>query len=87
MNRRRLMGMTPMRFETICDPPPGVTAVDGFQFYRDQNSMVIARCVACSVGFVVREDHAANVRRLMNVHQLHVCKPSLRGVLSGGRAT
>jgi len=66
-------------------PAPTATPqpIDGFQFYRDQNSMVIARCVACSVGFVVREDHAANVRRLMKVHQLHVCKPSLRGVVAG----
>jgi hypothetical protein len=58
--------------------------VPGFTFRRDQNGTVIARCVVCSVGFVVREDHADNVRRLMNVHQLHVCKPSTERRSEGG---
>jgi CRISPR/Cas system-associated protein Cas7 (RAMP superfamily) len=71
-----------MNYEVACNPIPGAD-VPGYKFRRDQNGTVIARCVACSVGFVVREGHAANVRRLMNVHQLHVCKPSLGDVLSG----
>jgi hypothetical protein len=62
-------------YEIVCDPPPSVEAAEGYQFYRDQNGVVVVRCVLCRTGFVVREDSAADVGRIMRLHQLHVCKP------------
>jgi hypothetical protein len=55
-------------YEIVCDPPPGVEGVEGFQFHRDQNGVVVARCVLCRAGFVVGEDSALAVRNSMIVH-------------------
>ena len=55
-------------YEIVCDPSPGVEGVEGFQFHRDQNGVVVARCVLCRAGFVVREDSALAVRNSMIVH-------------------
>jgi hypothetical protein len=55
-------------YEIVCDPPPGVEAVEGFQFYRDQDEVVVARCVLCRAGFVVREASALAVKNSMIVH-------------------
>ena len=32
-----------MNYGTICNPVPGAE-VDGFNFFRDQNGTIIARC-------------------------------------------
>ena len=35
-----------MNHDTLCDPVPGAE-VDGFNFFRDQNGSVSARCCWC----------------------------------------
>jgi len=55
-------------YEIVCDPPPSVEALEGYQFYRDQNGVVVARCVLRRAGFVVREDSALAVKNSMIVH-------------------
>ena len=57
-----------MNHETICDPVPGAE-VDGFNFFRDQNGSVIARCCLCLIRFDVMAESAATVRSMMIMHQ------------------
>jgi hypothetical protein len=47
-----------MNHETICDPVPGAE-VNGFNFFRDQNGSVIARCCLCLIRFDVMAENAA----------------------------
>ena len=56
-----------MNHETIFDPVPG-TDVDGFNFFREQNGSVIARCCLCLMGFDVPAENAATVRSMMIMH-------------------
>ena len=56
-----------MNHDRLCDPVPGVE-VDGFNFFRDQNGSVIARCCWCFVGFELTAENAATVRSMMIMH-------------------
>jgi hypothetical protein len=57
-----------MNYEIACNPIPSAE-VPGYTFRRDQNGCTIARCVACRVGFVVREGDAVEVRHAMRAHR------------------
>ena len=50
-----------MNYETICNPVPGAE-VDGFNFFRDQNGRIVARCCWCMIGFDVTAENAATIR-------------------------
>ena len=50
-----------MNDETICNPVPGAE-VDGFNFFRDQNGMIVARCCWCMIGFDVTAKNVATIR-------------------------
>ena len=56
-----------MNHETICDPVQAAE-VHGFNFFRDQNGSVIARCCLCLMGFEVTAGNAATVRSMMIMH-------------------
>ena len=56
-----------MNYETICNPVPGAK-VDGFNFLRDQNGTIIARCCWCMIGFDVAAETAATIRPMMIMH-------------------
>ena len=56
-----------MNDETICNPVPGAE-VDGFNFFRDRNGSVIARCCWCLIGFDAAAENAATVRSMMIIH-------------------
>jgi hypothetical protein len=53
--------------DTLCDPVPSAE-VDGFNFFRDQNGSVSARCCWCLIGFEVTAENAATVRSMMIMH-------------------
>ena len=57
-----------MRNYVQCDIPRGVTAVEGFRFLRDQDDVVVARCVVCGVGYVVSTNVEA-MNHAMKVHR------------------
>ena len=50
-----------MNDEIPVDPIPAAD-VDGFLCYRDQRGAIIARCVACRIGFVVTNETAEAAR-------------------------
>ena len=50
-----------MNYETMCNPIPGAE-VDGFNFFRDHNGTIIARCCWCMIGFDVTAENAATIR-------------------------
>ena len=54
--------------EVHCNPIPAAD-VPGFRFTRNQNGVIVARCTACRIGFVVREENAERVRFAMGAHQ------------------
>ena len=56
-----------MNYETICDPVKAAE-VHGFNFFRDQNGSVTARCCWCLVGFDVTTENAETVRAMMIMH-------------------
>ena len=56
-------------FKTLCDPPPGFTRVNGFNFYSNPNGAVTARCVWCITTFNTEEANHAKLRRTMVTHQ------------------
>ena len=56
-----------MNYETICNPVPGAE-VDGFNFFRDQNGTIVARCCWCMIGFDVTAENAATIRPMMIMH-------------------
>ena len=56
-----------MNDETIRNPVPGAE-VDGFNFFRDRNGSVIARCCWCLIGFDVTANNAATIRPMMIMH-------------------
>jgi hypothetical protein len=56
-----------MNDETVCNPVPGAE-VDGFNFFRDRNGSVIARCCWCLIGFDAAAENAATVRSMMIIH-------------------
>ena len=56
-----------MNYETICNPVSGAE-VDGFNFSRDQNGNIVARCCWCMVGFDVTAENAATIRPMMIMH-------------------
>ena len=56
-----------MNHETICDPVSGAE-VNGFNFFREQNGSVIARCCLCLMGFDVTAENAPTVRSMMIMH-------------------
>lgn len=56
-------------FQTLCDPPPNFTRVNGFNFYRVPNGGVSARCVWCITTFDAEEANPAKLRRTMVAHQ------------------
>ena len=74
-----------MNFETICKPVPDAD-VDGFNFFRDQNGTIIARCCWCMIGFDVTAENAPTIRPMMIMHLqlLHGLRGGLRGVLDRG---
>jgi hypothetical protein len=49
--------------------------VDGFNFFRDQNGSVTARCCWCLIGFDVTAENAATVRSMMIMHLELVHRP------------
>ena len=57
-----------MNYEIPCNPIPGAD-VPGYQFQRDQNGTVIARCVACRIGFTVTETNGEAVKHAMVMHR------------------
>lgn len=56
-----------MNYEISC-PPVSSAEVPGYRFSRDQNGAVIARCLFCRVGFLVRTNTEA-VRYAMTAHR------------------
>jgi hypothetical protein len=46
-----------MNYETVCNPVPGAE-VNGFNFFRDQDGTIIARCCWCMIGFDVTAENA-----------------------------
>ena len=56
-----------MNYETVCNPVPGAE-VDGFNFFRDRNGTIIARCCWCMIGFDVTAENAATIRPMMIMH-------------------
>jgi hypothetical protein len=56
-----------MNHETICSPVPGAE-VDSFNFFREQNGSVIARCCLCLMRFDVTAENAATIRSMMIMH-------------------
>ena len=54
--------------EVHCDPIPAAD-VAGFRFTRNQNGVIVARCSACKIGFVMREENAERARDAMSAHQ------------------
>ena len=56
-----------MNYETTCEPVPGAE-VDGFNFFRDQNGMIVARCCWCMIGFDVTAKNVATIRPMMIIH-------------------
>ena len=62
--------------EPPADPIPAAD-VDGFTFHRDQHGAIVARCVMCKVGFVVRSETAEAVRANMIAHldAVHGARP------------
>jgi hypothetical protein len=60
-------GGLPMDYETICNAVPGAE-VDGFNFFRDQNGTIIARCCWCMIGFDVTAENTATIRPMMIMH-------------------
>ena len=74
-----------MNYETICNPIPDAE-VDGFNFFRDQNGTIIARCCWCMIGFDVTTENAATIRPMMIMHLqlVHGLRGGLRGVLDRG---
>jgi hypothetical protein len=56
-----------MNVHVPCNPVPAAE-VDGFQFGRDQDGTVVARCIICKVGFVVTDENAAETRHAMIRH-------------------
>ena len=56
-----------MNYETVCDPVPGAE-VNGFNFFRDQDGTIIARCCWCMIGFDVTAENAATIRSMMIMH-------------------
>jgi hypothetical protein len=57
-----------MNYELACQSIPSAD-VPGYRFTCDHNGRTIARCMACRVGFVVREDDAVEVRCAMRAHR------------------
>ena len=53
--------------EVHCNPIPAAD-VPGFRFTRNQNGVIVARCVWCRIGFVVIEETAERARYAMGVH-------------------
>ena len=58
-----------MTGETICDPPPWASAVEGFRYLRNQNGRFVARCVRCRVGFAITETSGEATWRAMVTHR------------------
>ena len=56
-----------MNYETVCNPLPGAE-VNGFNFFRDQDGTIIARCCWCMIGFDVTAENAATIRSMMIMH-------------------
>lgn len=56
-----------MNYETVCGPVPGAE-VNGFNFFRDQDGTIIARCCWCMIGFDVTAENAATIRSMMIMH-------------------
>ena len=56
-----------MNRETICNPVQGAD-VDGFNFFRDQNGIIIVRCCWCMIGFDITAENAATIRPMMIMH-------------------
>jgi hypothetical protein len=54
-------------YEIPCNPVPAAE-VNGFRFGKDQEGVVVARCVFCKVGFVVTDENAAETRHAMIRH-------------------
>jgi hypothetical protein len=56
-----------MNYETVCNPVPGAE-VNGFNFFRDQDGTIVARCYWCMIGFDVTAENAATIRSMMIMH-------------------
>ena len=56
-----------MNYETVCNPVPSAE-VNGFNFFRDQDGTIIARCCWCMIGFDVTAENAATIRSMMIMH-------------------
>ena len=57
-----------MNYEISCRPVSSAE-VPGYRFTRDQNGAMIARCLFCRVGFLVRETNTEAVRYAMTAHR------------------
>ena len=53
--------------EFFCNPIPAAD-VPGFRFTRNQNGVIVARCMTCRIGFVIFEKDAASARSVMGAH-------------------
>ena len=56
-----------MNYEVPCNPVKAA-AVEGFQFFRNRDGAIIARCVRCRIGLTVTDENADRVRYAMVIH-------------------
>ncbi len=74
--------------EVPCNPIPGAD-ITGFRFTRNQNGVIVARCMTCHIGFVVREANAEMARFTMSAHQdlhgSHLRRGAPRASITAGK--
>ena len=56
-----------MTYETPCNPIPAAD-VEGFNFFRERDGAIIARCTRCKIGLTVTDENAERVRYAMTIH-------------------